>query len=98
MEKCIVKGCLNHRHQGRFIGDLCSPCHAMLTEGKYIPSSAWFALEGRRAQRAEVDATLAEYLEAWRKLPEVPGYVKASFDIWLGQQLERAQASGPMGS
>ncbi|KVP65647.1 hypothetical protein WJ96_04575 [Burkholderia ubonensis] len=66
----------------------------MLTDGKYIPSTAWFASEGLRAQRADVHATMAEYLDAWRNLPEVPGYVKASFDAWLSQQLERAQKSG----
>ncbi len=34
---CIVKDCENHKHQGRFVGDLCSPCHAFITrnEGKY---------------------------------------------------------------
>jgi hypothetical protein len=36
-EKCIVKDCENHKHQGRFVGDLCSPCHAFITrnEGKH---------------------------------------------------------------
>jgi hypothetical protein len=34
---CIVKDCENHKHQGRFVGDICSPCHAFITrnEGKY---------------------------------------------------------------
>ena len=34
---CIVKGCRNHRGEGRFIGALCSPCHTFITtgEGKY---------------------------------------------------------------
>ena len=34
---CIVKGCSNHRGEGRFIGALCSPCHTFITtgEGKY---------------------------------------------------------------
>lgn len=31
--KCIVKGCGNHKHQGKFIGDLCAPCHQYLTSG-----------------------------------------------------------------
>jgi hypothetical protein len=30
---CIVKGCLNNKNQGRFIGPLCAPCHEMLTTG-----------------------------------------------------------------
>jgi hypothetical protein len=34
---CIVKDCENHKHQGRFVGDICSQCHAFITrnEGKY---------------------------------------------------------------
>ncbi len=31
--KCIVSGCTNHAHEGRFMGDLCSPCYTMLTSG-----------------------------------------------------------------
>lgn len=30
---CIVKGCLNGSTQGEFIGDLCAPCHKMITTG-----------------------------------------------------------------
>ena len=32
--KCIVKGCLNYQGQGRFIGEVCAPCHHMLTTGE----------------------------------------------------------------
>jgi len=32
--KCIVKDCENHTHQGKFVGELCSPCHEFITEGK----------------------------------------------------------------
>lgn len=40
--KCLVKGCENHSHEGKFVGELCKPCHIMLTEGKVSPSNAWF--------------------------------------------------------
>lgn len=40
--KCLVKGCENHSHEGKFVGELCNPCHIMLTEGKVSPSNAWF--------------------------------------------------------
>jgi len=33
--KCIVKGCTNHAHEGAFVGDLCAPCHTMITTGDY---------------------------------------------------------------
>lgn len=40
--KCIVKGCKNHKLEGNFVGDLCSSCHYILTEGYIMPSHAWF--------------------------------------------------------
>ena len=40
--KCIVHGCTNHEHQGSFEGDMCSPCHRMITTGKINPSTNWF--------------------------------------------------------
>jgi hypothetical protein len=43
VDKCLVAGCTNHKNKGKFIGDLCSPCHTMLTQGKKMPSDAWFA-------------------------------------------------------
>ncbi|QIG71619.1 hypothetical protein EVB94_148 [Rhizobium phage RHph_TM40] len=33
-KKCLVKGCMNESDQGTFIGDLCLPCHDMITTGK----------------------------------------------------------------
>ena len=33
MDKCIVKGCPNRKEQGTFVGDICSPCYHMITEG-----------------------------------------------------------------
>jgi hypothetical protein len=32
-DKCLVKDCPNHKGEGRFIGDLCGPCHRMLSTG-----------------------------------------------------------------
>lgn len=103
-QKCIVKGCGNHRNQGLFVGTLCNPCYVILTEGRYLPGSyAWFAEESRRAPPADVVFGLKGYLEAWQKLPEVVGYTKPAFDEWLGRQLERlasqdrAPVSTPVG-
>jgi len=55
MTKCIVHGCKNHRHEGRFIGELCGPCHTILTTGKVTPSYAWFVVEIERLQKALQD-------------------------------------------
>ena len=40
--KCLVHGCLNHDNEGHFEGELCSPCHYMLTTGKIGPTHAFF--------------------------------------------------------
>jgi hypothetical protein len=89
MEKCIVKGCQNHKHQGLFVGDVCNPCHHMLNTGKLIPSSnAWFAKElaTLSATPTTVTAALADFHAAWEKLPEVHGYSKPDFETWLAHQ------------
>jgi len=39
--KCIVKDCENHEHEGKFIGDLCSPCHEFITTGIGVHSQAY---------------------------------------------------------
>ena len=31
--KCIVKGCTNTSDKGMFVGELCQPCHTMITTG-----------------------------------------------------------------
>lgn len=28
--KCVVDGCTNYEYQGKFVGNLCSPCHSFL--------------------------------------------------------------------
>lgn len=34
-------------------------------------------------------AVLKKYLDAWQRLPEVDGYVKPTFDVWVGHQLDK---------
>jgi len=29
--ECIIKGCTNCKHEGRFIGDICAPCYNKIT-------------------------------------------------------------------
>jgi len=40
-EKCIVLNCENHKHQGKFVGDLCAPCHGWITKREGIFSQAY---------------------------------------------------------
>lgn len=39
--KCIVHGCTNGKHQGVFIGDMCSPCYNIITTGQVKPTSSF---------------------------------------------------------
>ena len=69
MGKCIVKGCRNHKYEGRFVGDLCAPCHTMITTGNLNPSYAWFGkeIESLRQQLAECQKDAARYHEIRRQ-------------------------------
>jgi hypothetical protein len=40
-DKCIVHGCSNHTSQGRFVGEMCGPCHTMITTGKMMPTDSF---------------------------------------------------------
>jgi hypothetical protein len=48
--KCIVKDCPNHYFDGKFIGDLCAPCHEFITTGKGIHSQAYRNTVGKLIQ------------------------------------------------
>ena len=39
--KCIVFNCENKKHQGGFVGELCSPCHEFITTNKGKFSQAY---------------------------------------------------------
>ena len=41
-EQCIVFGCTNKKHQGVFVGDICSPCYEIITEGNLEQPSTNF--------------------------------------------------------
>jgi len=56
--KCIVKDCANHMHEGRFVGELCTPCHTFITTGEGTYSQAY-----RNSQRGWVGLTYAEISE-----------------------------------
>ncbi len=58
--KCIVKDCQNHRHEGKFVGDLCSPCHTFITTGEGEQSQAY-----RNSQREWQGLTDEEITWLW---------------------------------
>ncbi len=42
-DKCIVHGCMNRKGEGRFEGDICSPCFRAITTGIVGPSTSFIA-------------------------------------------------------
>ena len=40
-QKCVVKDCENHKHEGGFNGDVCSPCYQFIVHGKGVSSQAY---------------------------------------------------------
>lgn len=63
--KCIVKDCQNHKSQGRFIGDLCTPCHEFITTGKGTHSQAYRnALKVQNPELLRYKRINQEYKEA----------------------------------
>lgn len=39
--RCAIPGCANHTDEGRFVGELCSPCHSYITLNKGTHSQAY---------------------------------------------------------
>ena len=67
--KCIVKDCANHKHEGLFVGDLCSPCHAYISEVKGGHSQAFRNAE---LQAATLKIQHGHLLEALKGLLMYP--------------------------
>jgi hypothetical protein len=58
--KCIVKNCQNHEHEGRFIGQLCSPCFGYLSTEEGVHSQAYRNVQKLVEQEREECANLCE--------------------------------------
>lgn len=57
-QKCIVLNCANHRHGGKFVGDLCAPCHTFISTGVGVYSQAY-----RNTKREWVSLTARDLAE-----------------------------------
>lgn len=40
-ERCIVLDCTNYQHEGKFVGELCYPCHQFVVDGCGVHSQAF---------------------------------------------------------
>ena len=57
-KKCLVKGCGNYSDGGTFIGDLCAPCHRMITTGVVHHANPTFIGDLFRAARSPAPHTV----------------------------------------
>ena len=75
--KCIVKDCQNHKYEGKFVGDLCSPCHTFITTGEGMYSQAY-----RNTQREWQGLTDEEIMKMldYGQYGKVPAYARNFVD------------------
>ena len=63
-KKCIVKGCTNYQGQGYFVGDLCAPCHRMLTTGNAAHNNTFVGeLHQKARQLASLKSQVQELIK-----------------------------------
>ena len=61
---------MNQKHEGQFIGELCSPCHEFVTTGNGVYSQA-----SRNTQREWVGLTDEECRAVWYDDPPTGTYI-----------------------
>ena len=67
--KCIVKDCINHTNEGKFVGELCAPCWDYITNGKGVHSQAYRNAQPKEPQYLYV---LLCHSDGQFKLSQVP--------------------------
>ena len=74
MQKCAVHGCTNHKHEGLFVGLLCSPCHTFISTSTGEYSQAYRNM--REYAKKAVEA------ERERHRMQLAGISTAAFGYW----------------
>jgi cytochrome c5 len=81
--KCIVFGCVNHNHQGTFVGNLCSPCHSMIVSGE--PKFGQTFVHEMQARIKELESALRSILQIPNS-DAAQGIMKAFAEDALGEE------------
>jgi hypothetical protein len=58
--RCIVKDCANHADEGKFVGELCSPCHEFIVSGRGKYSAAYRLAERTTRKPMTTDLDILE--------------------------------------
>ena len=61
-QKCVVQGCENHKHEGSFNGDLCSPCYQFIAHGEGVYSQAYRNAKPAKLTDKEIGQIYADNL------------------------------------
>ena len=77
-QKCVVKDCENHKHQGGFTGDLCNPCYEFISTGKGVYSQAYRNTQTKPLSDDEIEQ-LREYhgINDWLYETSVTDFARA---------------------
>lgn len=62
--KCIVMNCVNHRDEGKFVGEMCSPCHSFIVKGEGTCSQAYRNAAAIAAKHLD-DSVIIDILSYW---------------------------------
>jgi hypothetical protein len=66
-QKCVALNCTNHKSEGKFEGDLCTPCYVFVSTGKGVYSQAY-----RNTQfKPLTDEEIGDVYAKWDKTPGV---------------------------
>lgn len=60
IDQCIVAGCVNCKHEGGFIGDICIPCYHYITTGK-VGATTSFLGQLSKSQPTALAKTVSGY-------------------------------------
>ncbi len=66
--KCIVKDCMNHTNEGKFVGELCAPCFNYIANGKGVHSQAYRNAQPKEPQYLYVYTAGNSVLQGFGKL------------------------------
>lgn len=75
-ERCIVKGCKNHKGEGTFVGKLCYPCHEMITTGRVHHANTTF-IGNLERQRKELVMFAKNILRHYNATPDEWDHLKS---------------------
>lgn len=89
--KCIVRGCSNREGQGTFVGQLCTPCYQMLSEGKINSPGETFIHQLVDGQCLVLNALLQLFNELEASAAKFEGVVGAHRELLKSKRASKKE-------